>query len=106
MDPDRVDLSALDPSRDPARWEAMVRRTAARGLARRRASVASQIAAWSRPALALAAGVALVVWTGTLAYTPTAESDPAGKLLEWASTDSSPATSEILETLGSRHAAR
>jgi len=66
------DLSPLDPERDPERWEALLRRTraAARGeLARR--SLAGPLARWVRPALAMAASLALAAG-GVLALTEAA----------------------------------
>lgn len=60
-----VDLSALDPTLDPGRWEAMVARItrAATPELERRAAMASpviSIAGWLRPALAAAAALAVV----------------------------------------------
>lgn len=62
MDDDRVDLSALDPARDPARWNALVTATAARAAARRRASLARTLTGYGLPAFALAAAAALAIW--------------------------------------------
>lgn len=62
MDDDRVDLSALDPARDPARWNALVTAVAARAAARRRASLARALAGYGLPAFALAAAAALAIW--------------------------------------------
>jgi hypothetical protein len=58
---DRIDFSALDPARDPARWEERVQKTASRAFARR-----AVLGGWSRvaivgSALALAAGIVLLV---------------------------------------------
>lgn len=60
-----VDLSPLDPARDPARWEGLVARitrAAAPELARRAdaSSAVVSIAAWLRPALAAAAAIMAV----------------------------------------------
>ena len=65
MEPERVDLSALDPTRDQIGYERLVRRildAAAPELARRRAAATPlvQLAAWARPALAAAAVIAAV----------------------------------------------
>jgi len=62
MDDDRVDLSALDPARDPARWSALVTAAAARAAARRRASLSRAVAGYGLPAFALAAAAALAIW--------------------------------------------
>jgi len=68
------DLSPLDPERDPERWEALMRRTraAAAGELSRRAfavSPAAPLARWVRPALAMAASLAVAAG-GVLALTP------------------------------------
>jgi hypothetical protein len=57
---ERVDLSAIDPARDPARWEGLVQTTLARvdtTLRRRmeRDSALGVIEGWARPLLAAAA---------------------------------------------------
>ena len=64
MDDDRVDLSALDPAHDPARWNAFVIATAAAAsaAARRRASLSRALAGYGIPAFALAAAAALAIW--------------------------------------------
>jgi hypothetical protein len=61
-DPDRLDLSALDPLRDPAHWRAVVGETMARVnlvLERRvpREDPFTLIASWARPVLLTAAGI-------------------------------------------------
>jgi len=63
------DLSPLDPGRDPERWEALLRRTraAARGELARRA-LAGPLARWVRPALPMAAALAMAAG-GVLALT-------------------------------------
>jgi hypothetical protein len=63
-DDDRVDLSALDPERDPARWEARILAAAAsaRAAARRRTSLSRTLAGYGIPAFALAAAAALAIW--------------------------------------------
>jgi hypothetical protein len=62
MDDDRVDLSALDPARDPARWNALVAGVAARAATRRRASLSRALTGYAAPAFALAAAAALAIW--------------------------------------------
>ncbi len=64
MDDGRLDLSALDPARDPARWRAAVDATLARvdaALLRRRQDPLTLIAGWRRPLLAAAAAAVLVL---------------------------------------------
>lgn len=58
------DLTPLDPTRDPARWDALLRRTraaAARELSRRAfaAGPVGPLLRWVRPALAMAASLVL-----------------------------------------------
>ncbi len=62
MDDDRVDLSALDPARDPARWDALIAGAVARAAARRRASLSRALAGYAIPAFTLAAAAALAIW--------------------------------------------
>jgi hypothetical protein len=64
MDERRLDLSALDPARDPARWRALVGATLARVddvLLHRRQDPLALIAGWRRPLLAAAAAALLVL---------------------------------------------
>ncbi len=62
----RVDLSPLDPTSDPTRFDAIVRSVmtaAAPALADRRApGLLIQLGAWRRPLLAAAAITALLAW--------------------------------------------
>ena len=60
---DRLDLSALDPMRDPDRWARIVAATTVRAeaaVARRGEDLFATIASWRRPLL-LAAAVAVLV---------------------------------------------
>jgi len=112
MDEQKIDLSVVDPSRDAERWETLVQSVVSRAVAarRRRLTVGYQLLAWARPALAIAAGVALVSWAGRLASpepnAPVAEAqeDPAIVLAGWASNDERPPATQILRVLGERHA--
>ena len=65
MDDERVDLSALDPARDPGRWRAVMAATMAGvdgALARRaRPDALALIAGWRRPLLAMAAATVLLL---------------------------------------------
>ena len=104
-----IDLSALDPSRDPGRWDAIAESVAARGLAarRRRNTVSYQVRAWAWPALAVAAAVALVSWVGALTQPAepavATEPEPAFVLAQWASADERPSTDQMLQVLGASH---
>lgn len=64
MDERRLDLSALDPARDPGRWRAVVGATLDRVddvLLHRRQDPLALIAGWRRPLLAAAAAALLVL---------------------------------------------
>jgi hypothetical protein len=98
-DDERIDLSALDPSRDRVRWNARVAAVTNEFVARQRArrSIAGQLAAWARPTLALAAALCLIVWVGALRHHETTQ-DTVDVLSTWATSGELPPTSSILET--------
>jgi hypothetical protein len=92
-DDDRIDFAALDPARDRVRWERMMGDVATRALARRRRGVGAQLGAWARPALALAACVALFVWGAVVVRGPRpgpVSTDAAYELVGWARADHVP----------------
>ncbi|HSH45207.1 MAG TPA: hypothetical protein VK966_05100 [Longimicrobiales bacterium] len=65
MEPERMDLSALDPTRDQLRYERMVRRIvdAAEPELRRRAMATTplgMVAGWARPTMAAAAIITIL----------------------------------------------
>lgn len=91
MDDDRIDFSSLDPSRDALKWERLVRGVAARALAARPPTVLDGVSRWARPALAMAAGLALLAWLPALSArpSPTPARTPAGRdavasMADWA----------------------
>ena len=106
----KLDLSPLDPQRDPAHWEALVQAMTRRAVAaraeanRQEAGLFFGLFQLARPALALALGVAVVVWTGALVSrggaSVTQTEDPTLSLLAWATTDAMPNPSDILATFG------
>jgi hypothetical protein len=62
-DEDRIDFSALDPARNPKRWDAVVQRTVAASL--ERSSAFTELWASlprSRPALFALAALAVLTW--------------------------------------------
>ena len=65
MDEERMDLSALDPARDPGRWQAVMQATLAGVdgvlLHRARPDPLALIAGWRRPLLALAAAAVVLL---------------------------------------------
>ncbi|MCK6532496.1 MAG: hypothetical protein L6Q84_05930 [Polyangiaceae bacterium] len=111
MTDDPLDLSELDPSRDRARWEARIAAVTSQALTRRqrRFSVGDQLVAWARPALAVAASLAIAAWGSAWAFggnAPVAaqRTDPALELARWASSGELPATPQLLQLVGDAHA--
>jgi len=103
-DDDSIDFSSLDPARDNLRWERMVRATTARAVAARRtSSVADQLRAWMRPALAAAALVAVSMWGAVIARGHTVRSektDSTALLIEWGRTGQMPSGANTWTLLG------
>ena len=105
LDDERLDLSPLDPTRDPVRLSALARAIAAQ--AGERAQPDPWAALWRlwRPSLALAATCALAAW-GPLLWprgpsTSEAEvADPASAVLEWARAGAPDSAAEVLRSLG------
>jgi hypothetical protein len=112
MDHERLDLSAIDPTSDPQRWERLVQSVASRAWEahRVRVTVHLLLVTWARPVLAVAATVALVAWTGALSTSrgrvePSLSSeDPVVALATWAASDRLPATDKVLYVMGVEHA--
>lgn len=79
-DDDRMDFSALDPSQDARRFEALVGAVTERAIASRRrsATVPGQLVAWWRPALAAAAVIAIAVWVSFAGPGRSQEREAAG----------------------------
>jgi hypothetical protein len=101
----KIDFSVIDPQRDPARWNRQVEATAARALARRKGSAfIFTLLASARPALLVAASVALVTWCGvTVRHDSTTDDrsdDAAWVLTRWAVTGEEPSVVSMLEVLG------
>lgn len=85
MEPDRVDLSPLDPAEDQLHYERLIRRitmAAAPELARRAEASAplALLGAWARPALAAAAIIAALA-TGAIVATDRAPASPGAASL-------------------------
>ncbi|MDY7226976.1 hypothetical protein [Hyalangium rubrum] len=113
-DDEKLDLSALDDLRDPARFDRLVGNITRQALAaRRRPSLWEQLTTWAWPALATAALVPLLVWGARLARPPLpAEPTVASAsvrsqvILAWALQRRAPSTEELLLYLpagGARH---
>ena len=125
MKDEKMDLSVLDPARDAERWNSLVESVARKAWNSRRQqlTVSFQIVSWARPALAIAASLALVSWAATWAQARTGASsaytdgvtgvtgvtrdrkdqDPTTLLAQWAEADELPPTLEILRVLGARN---
>lgn len=109
-DKERIDFGPLDPARDPG-WEERVEAIAARAALARRDRVEPggwlALLAWWRPALTLAAALAVVVWIGVLVRdrTPVAarRADSALTVLEWSLSGDTPAVGELLGAAGGDH---
>lgn len=101
-DDEKLDLSALDDLRDPARFEQLVGDITRRALAARRPpSLWQQLTTWAWPALATAALVPLLVWGVRLARPPpppepTLASAQSQVILAWALQGRAPSTAELL----------
>jgi len=107
-DDDKLDLRALDPSRDRERWRQLTESVVQRAAARLRPvpSIPSQMVAWRMPVLAVAAALALMTWTA-IAWSETdagPEAEPMYLLSQWAARDELPAsTPQILEAFRGHH---
>jgi hypothetical protein len=110
MDEERLDLSVLDPRRDPVRWERMVAAVVMRAAPRalRERGPLSVLAGWARPTMAAAAFVG-VVSAALLAYSldrgaeerpalTIAESILPQPLDEWVADDRVPGDVDLLGT--------
>jgi hypothetical protein len=107
MNDEPIDLSLLDPTRDRQRWQARIDRIVTDTLRARqhvRVGLFDLVERFGRPALAIAATIALVSWAGTLQFgkkpAAGAQGSPTNTLLTWATNDEVPSTSEVFESLG------
>jgi hypothetical protein len=103
-DDDRLDLSPLDPARDPRRWESLVARTTARALAGRAApppTLRAELARYSVPLVA----AALLVCASALALAQRTSTSSASDGLsadafsEWANQGDIPAGVDLVTSL-------
>ena len=108
MEDERIDFSALDPSRNELRWQRAVEMLVGQALAerRRRLSIEQQLLRWARPVLAVAAGLGIVAWTAGLLsanssqQVSSVQQPPALTLANWAANNQIPEPSDLLGTLG------
>ncbi len=110
-DPEKIDFTALDPARQHTLWEQRITRVTRLALARQRElrSVPQQLITWARPALAMAAALALLIWSSFLFHDPNPQAkstDPAYLLSHWALSDEVPSPTEVLTVLGGEHDSR
>ncbi|MGC4121448.1 MAG: hypothetical protein QM765_44110 [Myxococcales bacterium] len=107
-DDDKLDLSALDPTRDELRFERMVRSLAAKAVAQRPPDSLGLAVRFWRPALALAASLALLAWAPSLLTSSSSTvssdgettADPGTTLLSWASGEGPTSAADVLTTFG------
>jgi hypothetical protein len=103
-DDDRLDFSALDPKRDPARFERMVA-AVVEGVGTSQGAVHPlwlALFGWGRVAVATAAAVALCAWIPTLAGGRAAEpasSDRVALVSSWANSGRIPSDADLYRVL-------
>jgi|WetSurMetagenome_2_1015567.scaffolds.fasta_scaffold439832_2 hypothetical protein len=110
MEDERIDFSALDPSRNQLRWQRTVDALVVKAMAerRKRLSIEQQLLRWARPVLAVAAGLSIVAWTtGFLSanrsqQVTSAQHPPALTLASWAANNQIPEPSDLFGTLGGK----
>jgi hypothetical protein len=109
MDDDKLDFSALDPTRDSIGWERRIALVAARGVAARRSTltVTGQLGAWRRPVLAVAAALAAASWLGVFAGERWDAAPPPESAevvwSRWALGEEVPQTTEIFAMVEASH---
>ena len=106
MSDGKIDFSVIDPQRDPERWTRQISATVARARAPRQSgALALTLLKWARPAMLVAASIALVTWCGASVRQSHREAargndDAAWVLTRWAVTGEEPSVSSMLEVLG------
>jgi len=104
MDDERIDFSPLDPMRDAARFELMVKAvvTAGRPRGQPAAPWSLEILRWGRAAVAIAAALAAAAWLPALVRGGAggAGSDPVQLVAEWARAGEVPGDADLLQAFG------
>ncbi len=105
MDEGRIDLSSLDPGRDPERFERMVRAVLERADAPASHPFASALVARGRVAVVAAALLAALAWVPALAARRGAAPAPAGSdavatVAAWAQAGTIPDGVDVYRVLG------
>jgi hypothetical protein len=114
MDEDPIDFSALDPRRNSARFEQMVRTVVigARPPAAGLPPLLFELIAWGRSAVAVAALLALAAWLPSLGSRGLGEAngplmagtDPVELVSSWAMTDDVPPEVDLVQAMGGLYA--
>jgi hypothetical protein len=105
MSDGKFDFSVIDPQRDPERWNRQVEATVTLALAgRQRGLLARMLVDCARPALLVAASIALVSWCGANVRQSSHQSvrssdDAAWVLTRWAVTGEEPSVASMLQVL-------
>jgi len=104
MDEARIDLSPLDPGRDPDRLERMVRSVLARAEAPPPHPFASALVARGRVAVVVAVALAALAWAPVLAgkpgTAPAASGDAVATVAAWAHSGAIPEGTDVYHELG------
>jgi hypothetical protein len=104
MDEARIDLSPLDPGRDPDRLERMVRSVLARAEAPPRHPLAAALVARGRVAVVVAVALAVLAWVPVLAGRTGAAPAPSGDAVAtvsgWAQAGAIPDGVDLYRELG------
>ena len=112
MNDEPIDLSMLDPTRNRQRWQSRIDKIVVDTVRarQRRPGLFDQVDRFARPALAIAATLALISWGATLQAgnqaTTSAVGSPTTTLLQWAMNDEVPSTSEVFQSLGVQYVRR
>src|SRR5689334_5673324 len=101
---EKIDFGVLDPSRDEARWQQMMRSVTDRAMRGRRAprSIPVQLISWARPTLAIAAALTMLVWVGALFGKPVRQqpADLDHALSQWQNKSDVLAAERLMQALG------
>lgn len=105
-----MDFSPLDPTRDAERWQRMLRSVSERVILRRAAprTIPFQLVQWARPALAIAAGLTIIVWVGALLGKPVLlpQADLNQALSQWQANSDVFAAEQLMQALGDAYGDR
>lgn len=108
MNRDAIDLSCIDPTRSPERWEARIAAIASGAYAgyRRRLTLLGQLREWSQPVLLAAAAIAVIgiaALTAAKKTVATSKVDSTMMMTAWAVSGEVPNTYSVMQVLGGAH---